>query len=85
MREQYSRQFAQLEELEREGKVPHGAAAQFLGGMECLDFKVDLEVKDRLIEWPLLGKRAESYENPAAPEVSALWDERGLPIESGML
>lgn len=65
MREQYRRQAEQLAEHERTGAVPFGTATNFLAKIGDLDFKVDLGATNGIIEWPLLGKRADHYENQA--------------------
>ena len=71
MRTQYRRQAEHLRTLERAGApggihVPSGTSANFLSKIGQLNFKVDLE-SDGIIEWPILGKKAEDYENPANP------------------
>ena len=69
MREQFHKQVSQLRSLEREGTVEQGTADRFQASRwnSGLEFKVDLESRD-IIEWPLLGKRAGNFENPADPE-----------------
>ena len=66
MRTQYRRQAEHLRTLERAGGMPSGTSANFLSKIGQLNFKVDLE-SDGIIEWPILGKKAEDYENPANP------------------
>ena len=69
MREQYRRQAEQLEEPATDPmrKLPAGAPAAFRNGMQQIEFHVDLDSQEP-IEWPLLGKRSEDFENPAKPE-----------------
>ena len=55
MREQYLRQADQLDQMERQGEIPAGSAAQFRANMPLIEFKVDLESSSGIIEWPLLG------------------------------
>ena len=69
MREQYRRQADQLQEpaTDPTGKLPPGAATAFRSGSQSIEFCVDLDSQDN-IEWPLLGKRSEDFENPAKPD-----------------